>query len=150
MRERFWTVGELAAELGTTPRALRFYEDRGLLAPRRAGQTRIYDHRDQARLLLVLRGKRLGFSLREIREWLALYDADPDQATQTRYLLDRIERRIRRLEQQRRDIDRTLAELAEIRAQALAHLGVLGGGGASTPSPSSPRTDEVPACPDRL
>lgn len=148
MAERFWTVGELAAELGTTPRALRFYEDKGLVTPKRAGQTRVYDHRDRARLLLILRGKRLGFSLREIREWLALYDADPDRLTQTRYLLDRIEQRMRRLEQQRRDIDRTLAELAEIRAQALAHLAGPKPDGPAIAIPS-PRTDEVSACPER-
>lgn len=149
MQERFWTVGELAAELGTTPRALRFYEDRGLVTPRRAGQTRIYDHRDRARLLLILRGKRLGFSLREIREWLSLYDADPDRITQTRYLLERIEQRIRRLEQQRRDIDRTLAELTEIRAQAIAHLGMPSSGHPAITASSLPRPDEVSTCPDR-
>ena len=77
MDEPLFTVGELAAELEVTPRALRFYEDRGLIQPRRAGQNRIYTRRDRARLILILRGKRLGFSLAEIKEWLDLYDADP-------------------------------------------------------------------------
>ena len=65
-----YTVTELAEQLGTTPRALRFYEDKGLVSPRRAGTTRIYTHRDRGRLALILRGKRLGFTLREIRERL--------------------------------------------------------------------------------
>lgn len=149
MDERLYTVGELASELGTTPRALRFYEDKGLVCPNRAGNTRIYSHRDRARLLLVLRGKRLGFSLREIREWLSLYDADPNRVTQTRYLLDKLDSRIRRLEQQRRDLDRTLAELAEIRAQAEAHLR-RAGAPCGPDSALPPATDEVSACPQRL
>ncbi|MBV9755883.1 MAG: MerR family transcriptional regulator, partial [Alphaproteobacteria bacterium] len=72
MTDQFYTVTQLSAELGVTPRAIRFYETKGLLAPRRAGTTRVYTHRDRARLILILRGKRLGFSLREIKEYLEL------------------------------------------------------------------------------
>lgn len=120
--ERLWSVGELAAELGVTPRALRFYEDRGLVRPRRVGRRRVYDRRDRARLMLILRGRRLGFSLEEIAEWLALYDADPAHRRQTRYLLARVEARMAELEAKKRDLERTLAELGEIRARALEHL----------------------------
>lgn len=126
MEERLYTVGELAAELEITSRALRFYEDRGLLQPRRVGQNRIYTRRDRARLILILRGKRLGFSLAEIKEWLDLYDADPLQVAQTRHLARRIEARLLRLEQQRDDLEATVVELREIQAQIAWHLGEAG------------------------
>ena len=77
-----YSVSELANDLGVTPRALRFYEDKGLIAPQRAGNTRVYTHRDRGRLMLILRGKRLGFTLSEVREWLDLYEVDPDQSAQ--------------------------------------------------------------------
>lgn len=122
MDERLYTVGELAAELKVTARALRFYEDLGLLQPRRAGQNRIYTRRDRARLILILRGKRLGFSLQDIKEWLDLYDADPLHVAQTRHLARRVETRLRRLEQQRHDLETALGELREIQAQIDRHL----------------------------
>jgi DNA-binding transcriptional MerR regulator len=121
MRELF-TVNQLAEELGVTARAIRFYEVKGLVAPRRAGTTRVFDRRDRARLLLVLRGKRLGFSLAEIREYLDLYDADRSQVTQVSTLLGKTRQRIAELEQQRRDLDQTLAELREVARQAKAAL----------------------------
>jgi DNA-binding transcriptional MerR regulator len=122
MKDRLYTVGELAGELEVTPRALRFYEDCGLIRPRRNGQNRIYTRRDRARLILILRGKRLGFSLAEVKEWLDLYDADPLQLAQTRHLAARIDARLTQLEQQRSDLEATLAELRKIRAQVDAHL----------------------------
>ena len=103
-----YTVNQLAGELGVTARAIRFYEAKGLIAPRRAGTTRVFDRRDRARLMLVLRGKRLGFSLASIREFLDLYDADRTQAAQLRLLLDSTRARIRELERQRVDLDQTL------------------------------------------
>lgn len=121
MRELF-TVNQLAEELGVTARAIRFYEAKGLIAPRRAGTTRVFDRRDRARLLLVLRGKRLGFSLAEIREYLDLYDADRSQVSQVNALLGKTRERIAVLEQQRRDLDQTLAELREVARQAEAAL----------------------------
>jgi DNA-binding transcriptional MerR regulator len=120
--QKLYTVSELARELGTTPRAIRFYEDKGLIAPRRAGQNRVYGARERGRLILVLRGKRLGFSLKEIREWLDLYDSDPKQVEQMKRLGDRINARIAQLKRQQRDIEATLAELQDIRTRALAHL----------------------------
>lgn len=112
-----FTVNQLAEELGVTARAIRFYEAKGLIAPRRAGTTRVFDRRDRARLLLVLRGKRLGFSLASIREFLDLYDADRSQGAQLRLLLDSTRGRIRELERQRVDLDQTLRELREVEAE---------------------------------
>ena len=113
-----FTVNQLAEELGVTARAIRFYEAKGLIAPRRAGTTRVFDRRDRARLMLVLRGKRLGFSLASIREFLDLYDADRSQGAQLRLLLDSTRGRIRELERQRVDLDQTLRELREVEAEA--------------------------------
>ena len=120
--DRFWTVTELARELGVTPRTIRFYEDRGLVLPRRAGTTRVYAARDRARLILILRGKRLGFSLREIKEYLDLYDADPTHASQLRRLLDGVRARVALLEEQSSALDETLTELRKIEAHASAAL----------------------------
>jgi DNA-binding transcriptional MerR regulator len=121
MSELF-TVNQLAEELGVTPRAIRFYEVKGLIAPRRAGTTRVFDRRDRARLLLVLRGKRLGFSLAEIREFLDLYDADHTQHNQISLLLARVRQRIEELELQRRDLDQTLGELRLVESEAAAAM----------------------------
>ena len=114
----FFSVNQLAEDLGVTARAIRFYEAKGLIAPRRAGTTRVFDRRDRARLMLVLRGKRLGFSLASIREFLDLYDADRTQAAQIRLLLESTRERIRELERQRVDLDQTLRELREVEAEA--------------------------------
>lgn len=122
MTEALLTVNQLAAELAVTPRAVRFYEAKGLLAPQRVGTTRVFTRRDRARLALVLRGKRLGFSLAEVGEYLRLYDADRTQQEQTRLLLARVRARIASLEAQRRDLDETLNELREIEGQAVAAL----------------------------
>ena len=113
-----FTVNQLAEELGITARAIRFYEAKGLIAPRRAGTTRVFDRRDRARLMLVLRGKRLGFSLASIREFLDLYDSDRSQGAQIRLFLERARERIRELERQRVDLDQTLRELREVEAEA--------------------------------
>lgn len=117
MTELF-SVNQLAEEVGVTPRAIRFYELKGLLSPKRAGTARVFNRRDRARLLLVLRGKRLGFTLAEIREYLDLYDADRSQRSQVARLLARTRERIVELEQQRRDLVRTLSELREVERQA--------------------------------
>ncbi|HIP79887.1 MAG TPA: MerR family DNA-binding transcriptional regulator [Kiloniellaceae bacterium] len=108
---KLYSVTELAQELDVTPRALRFYEDKGLIAPQRAGKTRVYTHRDRGRMILILRGKRLGFSLREIAEWLDLYDSDPGQVEQMRLTLSKARHRIETLEAQHRDLQQTLDEL---------------------------------------
>lgn len=117
-----YSVTELARDLGVTPRTIRFYEAKGLIAPSRAGTTRVYTHRDRARLQLILRGKRLGFSLRDVREYLDLYDADPTQRTQLRALLAKVERRVAELVRQREDLEITLRELKEIRRETARAL----------------------------
>ncbi|MGV6871753.1 MerR family transcriptional regulator [Pseudochelatococcus sp. B33] len=122
--DRLYSVTELGQELGVTPRTLRFYEDQGLIAPRRAGNNRIYTHRDRARMILILRGKRLGFSLRDIKEYLDLYDADRTQREQLRMLLERVNTRRQQLEEQRIALDEALAELDVIEHQALEALAV--------------------------
>jgi DNA-binding transcriptional MerR regulator len=119
---RLYTVTELANELGMTARAIRFYEDKGLITPQRAGTTRVYSVRDRARMILILRGKRLGFSLSTIREYLDLYDADVTQHAQLKLLLASIARRRAQLLAQRQAIDDALSELDDITAQSEAAL----------------------------
>lgn len=111
-------IQHLANELGITTRAIRFYEDKGLIEPQRVGTTRVYTRREFGRMQLILRGKRLGFSLREIKEFLDLYDSDPDHAEQVRTLAQRVSVRVADLEKQRVAIDQTLAELRSIEWQA--------------------------------
>lgn len=120
--DTFFTVTELARDLSITARTIRFYEDKGLVTPRRAGNIRIYTKRDRARLLLILRGKRLGFTLREIREYLDLYDLDPSQSEQIRLLLKKVQDRLAMLEEQREALEVSIDELKEIEAQTLAAL----------------------------
>jgi DNA-binding transcriptional MerR regulator len=115
-------IQDAADALGITPRTLRFYEDRGLIQPQRVGAARVYTRRETARMQLILRGKRLGFSLREIQEFLDLYDADPSHAEQMRRLAERCRERIDTLKAQRDALTQTLAELEELERQALAKL----------------------------
>ena len=121
-----YSVTELAEDLGITARTLRFYEDKKLLNPRRAGTTRVYTHRDRGRMILILRGKRLGFSLSEIREWLDIYESDPGQVEQMRKLVGKAAERLAALEQQRQDIDATITELQDIIGAAERHLATAG------------------------
>jgi len=109
--ERHWTIRELVAEFGVTSRTLRFYEDEGLIGPRREGQARIYSARDRARIGLILRGRRLGFSLAEIGEMLDLYDADRSRVRQLTFSLAKGRERIAALERQEADIEVVLSEL---------------------------------------
>lgn len=106
-----FTIRDLTREFGVTARTLRFYEEKGLIAPEREGQDRIYSRRDRARLKYVLMGKSVGFSLEEIRAMLDLYDVGDGQVTQLKVALARFREQIDRLAQQRRDIDRAIAEL---------------------------------------
>jgi len=117
-----YTVTELAKQLDMTPRAIRFYEDKGLITPQRVGTTRVFSARDRARMILILRGKRLGFSLSEIREYLDLYDADITQQAQMKLLAAGVAKRRAQLLAQRQAIDEALAELDDIAAQTRAAL----------------------------
>jgi DNA-binding transcriptional MerR regulator len=111
-------IQEVARELGVTQRTLRFYEDEGLIGPQRIGTTRVYSKRDIGRMHLILRGKRLGFSIREIREFLDLYEVDPEQHVQMERLLKQVRAKLAELRRQRRAIDETIRELGEIERQA--------------------------------
>ena len=106
-----FTIGDLSREFGVTLRTLRFYEDRQLLNPKRQGLTRLYSRRDRARLRLVLMGKKVGFSLTEIRDMLDLYDLKDGQVTQLKVALDKFARQIAVLRQQKEDIEQAIAEL---------------------------------------
>jgi len=106
-----YAIGELCEAFGVTPRALRFYEDEQLIAPERRGTSRVYSARDRARLSWILRGKRVGFSLNEIRELLDLYDLGDHRQTQRRVTIERCRQRIDALRRQKDDIDTTIDEL---------------------------------------
>jgi DNA-binding transcriptional MerR regulator len=119
-----FAIADLAREFGISTRAIRFYESKGLLTPERVGATRVFRRRDRARLILILRGKRLGFSLRDISDYLSLYDADRTQTAQVKLLVDMVDQRLELLELQLIDLQTTIAELREIRKLAgerLAH-----------------------------
>ena len=110
-KERTYSISELAQEFDVTPRTIRYYEDEGLLTPQREGQTRIYSHKDKIRLKLTLRGKRLGFSLAEIRELFDMYDTDKSSKNQLNSMIRLIESKRSALRQQLEDIQMVMAEL---------------------------------------
>ena len=113
--EAQFSIGELADELGISTRAIRFYETKGLISPARKGVARAYTRRDRARLMLILRGKNLGFSLRDIHQYLQLYDTDPTQQAQLKLLKSLVDAHIAKLKRKRADLDRALKELAGIK-----------------------------------
>ncbi|MEO6501421.1 MAG: MerR family DNA-binding transcriptional regulator [Jatrophihabitantaceae bacterium] len=124
--DRTWTVGELADELGITTRTLRFYEAEGLIAPARAGSARVYDHRDRARIRLILRGKRFGMSLSEIREIVDMYDgAASSERRQLETLLTRLDEITADLTARQRDLKRTMSEVGEVAQQCRDRLAQL-------------------------
>jgi DNA-binding transcriptional MerR regulator len=122
---QFYSVTQLGTDLGVSARTIRFYEDKGLISPQRAGNNRVYTLRDRARMSLILRGKKLGFSLREIKEYLDLYDADPTHAKQLRLLLKAVSSRILQLEDQQVALNQALSELRDVESQAQTALAAL-------------------------
>ena len=122
-KRRTYAIGELAAEFGVTSRALRLYEEEGLLNPIREGTRRIYRERDRVRLRLILRGKRLGWSLAEIRESFDLYDSDQGEAAQLESMLAKLAARRDLLLGQKRDVEHALDEVERLAADAEAALG---------------------------
>ena len=117
MSDTVLTIREMCDAFDVTPRALRFYEAKELLFPMRQGQKRLYSRRDRARLKLILRGKRFGFSLEDIRQLLDLYDVDDTHETQLAETLDAARKRLADMEQQRDELDQAIAELDEMIAQ---------------------------------
>ena len=124
-QEQF-SISELSQEFDVTTRAIRFYEDEGLLEPQRNGRQRVYSSRDRVRLKLILRGKRLGFSLSEIGEIIDMYDSEPGEVGQLQYFIEKISVRRKTLKQQRNDIDVTLKELDNIEKQCRKSITRLG------------------------
>ncbi|CAA9351838.1 MAG: Transcriptional regulator, MerR family [uncultured Nocardioidaceae bacterium] len=125
--QQTWSIAALAEEYGVTLRTIRHYEELGLLSPDRLGTARVFRRRDRVRLALILRGRRLGFSLEEIATIVNMYDEQPGEAGQLHYLLDQIGIRRAELEQRRRDIEDTLAELARVEARCHEDLDRLSG-----------------------
>ena len=129
-----FSISDLAREFGITPRTIRFYEDQGLILPRREGRTRVFSRRDRTRLKLALRGKRLGFSLAEIGYLINMYDTARDESTQLTRFLDVLAARRALLEQQREDIEAVLAEVNGLEEQCRRLLA-----GSSAPKRNPPR-----------
>lgn len=123
--QRTWTIADLASEFDVTHRTIRHYEEVGLISPERRGTTRVFHNRDRVRLALILRGKRLGFSLDEIAKIVNMYDDQPGEVGQLHYLIEQISVRRAELEQRRQDIEDTLAELERVEARCHADLGRL-------------------------
>ena len=114
MSEKTFSIGELCTEFDVTPRTLRFYEQRELLSPIREGQKRIFTARDRARLKLILRGKRFGFSLESIRQWLELYDLGDSQVTQLTTWLEHAQMQMETLREQRDELQDAMTELQDL------------------------------------
>ncbi|MEE2745069.1 MAG: MerR family DNA-binding transcriptional regulator [Bdellovibrionota bacterium] len=122
-KDKVYTVPEMAKELDVTERAIRFYESKGLISPQRAGKNRILSYKDHARLIIILRGKRLGFSLSGIKMVLDLYDADPQHKKQAKAVLKGLEERIEVLEEQREELQVVIDELESLKENCLNILG---------------------------
>ncbi|MBK1662999.1 MerR family transcriptional regulator [Rhodospirillum rubrum] len=120
--DTLYSVTDLGRSLGITPRTIRFYEDKGLISPRRVGTTRVYTAKDRARMTLILRGKSLGFTLRDIKEFLDLYATDKTQVEQITLLLAKVRQRVAQLEEQRQAVETSLRELRDIERQSLEAL----------------------------
>ncbi|MEM9011453.1 MAG: MerR family DNA-binding transcriptional regulator [Pseudomonadota bacterium] len=120
--DRDWTLKEMCAAFDVTPRTLRYYEYIELLSPARSGRTRYYSARERARLTLILRGRRFGFALEQIRQWLNLYDEGPDAQPQIREWIDLSNGQIAQLESQRQELDATIDELRRLRDWGVAQL----------------------------
>ena len=133
-----WTIAQIAQEFGVSHRTVRYYEDKGLVTPERRGTTRVFHARDHVRLALILRGKRLGFPLDEIRRIVDMYDEQPGETGQLSYLLGQIGDRRAQLEQRRRDVEAALAELDDLERRCHEDLRRL------VPSPSPVRPGTVP------
>ena len=124
--DEYYSITELTREFGVSTRTLRFYEDEGLIHPERRGRTRLYRAADRRLLREILRGRRIGFTVAEIREIIQVYKDPPGEAGQLRLLMKRVEEKRENLRQKRRDIDDTLAELDNIEEACLTRLAEIG------------------------
>ncbi|TPV59736.1 MerR family DNA-binding transcriptional regulator [Aestuariibacter sp. GS-14] len=120
--ESTYTIGELAREFDITPRSIRFYEEQSLLSPKRTGQNRIYCNKDRVRLKLIMRGKRLGFSLAEIKNLFELYDSNPNSSVQLKTMLQLTEQKRAVLRQQLHDIQMLMTELDDVETRCREEL----------------------------
>ncbi|MTH96342.1 MerR family DNA-binding transcriptional regulator [Roseibium sp. RKSG952] len=136
--QRLYTITHLTQEFGVTTRTLRFYEAQGLVAPQRRGRQRLYTPADRTRVKLILRGKRLGFSLAEIKELIEMYGKAPGEGGQLHMLMDKIAERRKELCEKRRDIELTLQELDEVEAGCRDRLRELGFAPAELPGEGKP------------
>ncbi len=122
----FYTITELTKEFGISTRTIRFYEDEGLIKPVRRGRTRLFRPADRGLLKLILRGKRLGFSIAEIREIIEMYRSPPGEVGQMQLLIQKVNQRREELEQKRKDIDETLQELESVEEACLTRMAEIG------------------------
>lgn len=120
-----YSISELAKHFDVTPRTIRFYEDQKLLKPARKNNKRIYNEGDFVRLKLILRGKRIGFSLAELKQTISLYDTQPDEKVQLQFVLDTIENHRQELIERKEDIETTLADMNDVHARIQAQLELL-------------------------
>ena len=123
MFDQTYTISELAKEFGVTTRTMRFYEEKGLISPRREGQKRLYSSADRVRIKLILRGKRIGMSLAECVEVIDMYDPEHNNADQLHSLINKVQNRRQLLEQQKQDIDEMITGLAEVQNLCESALG---------------------------
>ena len=119
LKETFYTVPQLSKELNVTERTIRFYDSKGLLNPSRVGNTRIFNYKDRARLLIILRAKKLGFSLKDIKIYLELYDVDPSHKTQSENAIKTITKRLINLKDQSKEINFIIKELKSLKKDIL-------------------------------
>jgi DNA-binding transcriptional MerR regulator len=122
-KEAFLRIGDVAKQFGVSLRTLRFYEDKGLIQPRREGSTRLYARRDSARLKLILLGRKVGFSLRDVKHMIDLYDPQGSNTRQLRLTLEKSEKQMARLHKQRLAIDESIRELSELMVRLRGELG---------------------------
>lgn len=118
----YFRIGEMARSYGVTLRTLRFYEDKGLLSPKREGPTRLYTRRDRSRLRLILLGRKVGFSLRDVKQMMDLYDPAGSNAKQFRVVLDKSEKQLTKLHKQRAVIEEAIGDLSELMSEVRARL----------------------------
>jgi len=122
----YYSITELTKEFGVSTRTIRFYEDEGLIKPLRKGRTRLFRPADRHLLMTILRGKRLGFTIAEIRDIIDMYKQPPGEEGQLRMLIEKVDEKRSELDQKRRDIDETMAELDQVEDQSLQRLAELG------------------------